>query len=72
VTPYSDTRIIAQDQIPATIAALRAAGGTKVIVQDGSIPPEAVAQLEAAGFVTAQVMPEAGLYTLEDARSPGG
>jgi len=69
---FSDTRIIAQDQIPRTIAELREAGGRKVVVQDGSIPPEAAEQLEAAGFVTTQVMPEAGLYTLEDTRSPGG
>jgi hypothetical protein len=72
VTPYSDTRIIAWEQIPATIAALRAAGGTKVILQDGSIPPEAVEQLQAAGFVATQAAPEAGLQTFEDTLAGGG
>jgi hypothetical protein len=72
VTPYSDTRMIAAEQLDATIRALRAAGGTKVILQDGSIPPEAAAQLAAAGFRATQAAPEAALQTLVDMGSAGG
>jgi hypothetical protein len=72
VRPYSDARFVAPQQLDDTIAALRAAGGTRVFLQDGTLPPEAVAQLQAAGFAPDGAAPEAALLTFVDTRPRGG
>ncbi|MBS1870599.1 MAG: hypothetical protein JSS99_13160 [Actinobacteria bacterium] len=72
VAPYSDTRFIAPRQLADTIAALRAARGSRVFVQEGSISPEEVAQLQAAGFRAVGFASEAALVIFEDTQAAGG
>jgi len=68
VTPYADARFVAPQQLDDTIRALRDAGGRQLFLQAGTLPQEAVAQLQAAGFTLARSNAEAGLQTFADAR----
>jgi hypothetical protein len=72
VTPYADVRLIAPRQLSDTIAALRAAGGTRVFLAQWLASDAELAALHAAGFRDAQVVPELQLATLVDGAAPGG
>jgi hypothetical protein len=73
VTPFSDVRqMVTREQLADTIAALRAAGGTQVVVAEWVVPPDMRAALGAAGFRPGPEMPETGLETYVDTQPRDG
>jgi hypothetical protein len=72
VMPFADARVVAPWQLADTVSALRASGGTKIFVQSGLLPEEAVSELSAAGFTLLREIPEANLYVMVDTQAHDG